>query len=400
MTAPPRATASRGTQADAALLTAMMTLAFAGVTLTTPLLPTYQAAWSLSVFETTALFAAYVPGVVFSLLMLGGLADVVGARVTLIIGAVLCASATLIALLAQEPLHLIVARIVMGVGVGLIPAATLAGIGAAGVPPVWGARLVSIATTTGIAAGLLLGASTAGLGPAGAQTVYLAVFAPIAVWTLARRNVHEPRRPVARRATVRLAVPSRGRRHFALALSVVALAFTGMGLLAGLGPLFAAGAAASGTVYGAVGAAVAYMLSGLTQLLIAVRFAGPRTGGVVLASGLAVLAVGVGWSSRGALLIAAVCIGIGNGLLFPASFRLADRLAPPGQKAGVISAYYLAMYAGIAIPLLGFGALTDLTSVGTATSVFAVVVGVLAVVLTGRGLEPELDDVSNRRGAA
>lgn len=363
----------------AAAFTVAMAVVFAGVTLITPSLTTYRAMWDLSVFDTTAVFVAYVPGVVLSLFAFGGLADVFGAPMVLGAGLGLSLLSTALSFLAQGPLWLIGARVVLGVGVGLIPGATAAGIASTGHAPATVTRLVAIATTLGIAGGLVFGALGAGQ-PHVLLVAYFIALVPFAVWVVSQHRTRVRRADATRRVAVRFAVPRDGRGAFLLSLAVVAVAFAGMGLFAGLGPALLGGSD-SATAGAAVGAA-AYVVSCALQLRG--RLVDARIGGAALAMGMLALAIAVAGGDVIMLLIAAVLVGAGNGVLFRASFALAGSLAPRGHRAGVVSTYYLAMYAGIAAPLLALGALADAVSLATAVAISAPVIGIAAIGCTVR----------------
>jgi hypothetical protein len=158
-----------------------------------------------------------------------------------------------------------------------------------------------------------------------------------------------------------------------------------MAVFAGLGPQLVTGGAAGSPWTGAVVAATAYVVSGAAQLTLSRRWMLARTGAIVLAAGMLALAVGVREASPAIVLLAALLVGAGNGLLFPPTLHTAGRLAPADRRAGVVSTYYLAMYSGISLPLLGLGVLADATSLTAAVDVFALAVGGGALVLAVRG---------------
>jgi hypothetical protein len=58
------------------------------------------------------------------------------------------------------------------------------------------------------------------------------------------------------------------------------------------------------------------------------------------------------------LFVAAAVLGAGHGQAYVGSQELVDRIAPPGRRAQVFSAFQLALYAGATVPaiLVGFAA--------------------------------------------
>lgn len=67
--------------------------------------------------------------------------------------------------------------------------------------------------------------------------------------------------------------------------------------------------------------------------------------------------------------------------------QLSDRLgrrpviAPGEQRAEVSAAFYVCIYLGVSLPVIGIGILADLTTLFTAVTTFAVVTGACALVL-------------------
>jgi predicted MFS family arabinose efflux permease len=366
----------------AGLLTATMAVVLAGNTIATPILPAYRSRWQLSVSVTALLFAVYVVGVVVALILLGRLADAIGNRVVVLLAVLTCVAATVLALAASDPGWLAAARIVQGLAAGLVPGATAAALTVLVTAPT-AARLTSLATTGGIAGGLLLGGALAGLGTAAVWLGQLVLLVPVTVWAALAVRRGRPS-PTARWMPRLPVVPSEGRAEFLGALAGAAVAFAAMGLFAGLGPLLLGANHAGGAFAGAAVAAAAYLVSGGTQLARPHR--APRwAGGLAVLAGVAALAAAVPLASLPLLLASAVLVGAGNGLLFPTTLAVATRNAPPAREAGTTSTYYLALYAGIALPLLGLGRLADATSMTTAVQVFAVAVGLAALAVTAHG---------------
>ncbi len=369
---------------DAAALTATMTVMLAGVTVVTPLIPHYRERWDLGVTLSTLIFVLYIAGILVALIGLGQLADAIGGRIVLLAALLLGVVATVVALVAPDPGWLLVARVLQGIGVGLVPGATVAALAGAGVTPSRVSLLVSLATTTGIAVGLILGGV---LAPAGTTVTWLVYLTLLLVATArAATDLMGRARPTTRRWQVRRpAMPDHDRRPFVLALAGAAVAFAAMGVFAGVGPSMVASHRGNPVLVGAVIAAAAYLVSGAIQLTVARRHVLARSGAVLLVLGMTALGLAVRSQSVPVLLTAAVLVGVGNGLMFPPTLLAAHRLAPEDRRAGVVSTYYLAMYAGISLPLLGLGALADATSLTVAIEIFAVVVGTAALVLAVLG---------------
>ena len=75
--------------------------------------------------------------------------------------------------------------------------------------------------------------------------------------------------------------------------------------------------------------------------------------------GLALIVAGMSAASLALFLIAAAVTGIAYGALAIGGLSTANRLAPPGTRARVISTYFLFAYTGLAIPVIGVGVAAD-----------------------------------------
>jgi MFS family permease len=101
----------------------LFTVTFA-VNLQAPLYDAYAAESDVGATAVTVAFAAYVGGLMPTLLLLGGLSDRIGRRIPIVLALILGTTAT--ALLVQAPswISLVIARFMLGIGTGL---ATTAG---------------------------------------------------------------------------------------------------------------------------------------------------------------------------------------------------------------------------------------------------------------------------------
>jgi MFS family permease len=104
-------------------------------------------------------------------------------------------------------------------------------------------------------------------------------------------------------------------------------------------------------------------------------------GMVLLVAGLAVLLIGLSISSLVWFLIGTVCCGVGVGLSFMGSLALLNGLAPPEHRGEVLSSYFAVAYVGMTVPVIGLGVASGYVGAFGATLVFAVVVGVLAMIV-------------------
>jgi MFS family permease len=94
-------------------------------TVPTPLYPLYQVRDGFSTFVITIVFAAYTVGVLTSLMLAGHLSDLVGRRKVLLTALALELTAALLFLVEPPLAVLLVARLITGLGLGMLtPTAT------------------------------------------------------------------------------------------------------------------------------------------------------------------------------------------------------------------------------------------------------------------------------------
>ncbi|MFF9581095.1 hypothetical protein [Streptomyces achromogenes] len=136
------------------------------------------------------------------------------------------------------------------------------------------------------------------------------------------------------------------------------------------------------------------------SVLAQIAAAGRRTPGiqitglVVLATGLVLLAVAGGLSSLPLLLVATVVGGAGQGLAFLGAITEINRAAPQGRHADVLSSFYVIVYLGVGVPVIGVDLLVTATGLLTVVRLFTALVSALCLLnaaallrrhVTGRG---------------
>lgn len=95
-----------------------------------------------------------------------------------------------------------------------------------------------------------------------------------------------------------------------------------------------------------------------------------------LTIGLAGLAGAAGVGSAGLLLVSVCVAGAGQGLAFMGATRQATQAAPPGQRAGMAAAFWIASYLGGGLPVTGAGLLAVRVGLVSAVNGFAVALAV------------------------
>lgn len=372
---------------------AVFVTAMAFSTVPTPLYPLYQEHDGFSTFTVTVVFAVYAVGVLASLLLAGHVSDWAGRRKVLVAALALELAAAAMFLASSALWVLIVARLITGLGVGMLTATATAhlhelhGAHRPGAP----AQRFEIVSTAANIGGL-------GLGPliAGGLAQYLgaplrlpyAVFgalllAGIAAVLSTPETVDRPAaRPAYRPQRVSADHGDRAGYFAAAAAGFACLAV--FGLFTSLVPGFVGGTlhhpsrALAGLIVFAVfgAAATAQTLSGRL---------GDRTrrtvGLLAQAGGVAVLAVGVRTASLPVFLLAGIVAGAGAGVLFKSAVAAVAAMAAPERRGEALAGLFLVSYVGLALLPVGLGLATRYTSLTTAMTWFTgVVLALLAAV--------------------
>lgn len=370
-----------------AFLTAM-----AFCTVPAPLYPLYMARDGFSTFMGTIVFAVYAVGVVISLLLAGHVSDWVGRKKILIPALALELVAAALFLGDPSLPVLLVARLVSGLGIGLITAtatAYLQELHAAHRPGSSRQRFEMVSTAANIG-GLGVGALVAGVlaqyVDAPLRTPYLVFAVLLAVSivavalspeTVEERLVKPTYRPQ------RISADHGDRAGYLAAAAAGFASFAVFGLFTSVAPGFVAGAlhlpsrALAGTIVFAVfgGAAVAQTLTSRLTAPAKVRL-----GLLAQAVGVPVLLVGMHTASLSVFLVGGVVAGIGAGVLFKAAVGAVAAMAAPAQRGEALAGLFLIGYLGMILPSVGIGVATQAVTAGTAMNWFT---GLLLVMLAG-----------------
>jgi hypothetical protein len=133
------------------------------------------------------------------------------------------------------------------------------------------------------------------------------------------------------------------------------------------------------------GGLVIFLLNGIgTAATIAARgVSGPaamRAGCLTLLAGTAVTLAALQTASAAAFLAGTAVAGAGFGTAMLGVFRTISTRAAPGQRAGLIAAYYLASYTAFSIPVVAAGVATTHFGLHRTALVYCAVIAVLAAV--------------------
>ncbi|WP_292895422.1 MFS transporter [Nitratireductor sp.] len=366
---------------SACLLAAgLFTVTFA-VNLQAPLYDAYAAESDVGATAVTAAFAAYVGGLMPTLLLLGGLSDRIGRRGPIALALILGAVAT--ALLVQAPswTSLVVARFLLGIGTALATTS-----GAAYMTEILGqdrakggALVVTSATSLGFGGGALATGISLGLqGPTLLPASYIVLFvaAPVlAVIALGLPRV-DSAKPVS---LLRLPVFPSGTWVFGAAM---ALAWSTTGMTIAVVPL----ELAANDLGGWTGLVIflAIFVGFLCQPIARRMTNGDALalGFVLIPLGFLVLLAGVFFKVL-AFVLAGTCITSAASYGFTYLAALAEvSLRAPDDRARATAGLFVYAYFGFSLPVIASGALADMLGLFLAMVIFATLqIAVTAIIV-------------------
>ncbi|MER7274210.1 MFS transporter [Dactylosporangium sp. NPDC000244] len=364
----------------------------------TPLWALYQRHDGYSTIAVTVAFAAYALGVIVSLFLAGHVSDWLGRRRVLLPAVLLEAVAATLFLASTSFGVVIIARVLSGLGIGMITAtatAHLSELHAKARPDAGRARgdlVATVANLGGFAFGPIVSGLLAQYVTAPLRTPYLVFLALLLVAAAAVALAPETVAVSWRRyRPQRAGVPAAARpRYFAAAAGAFA-SLSVLGLFTSLAPAFVAGTLhhPSRALAGAV-ASLVFGSGAVAQVLLRRRSTRDQ-----LAAGLALIVVGLAavtaavWAeSLPAFLLGGVLAGAGAGALLKGAISTVAGLAPAPVRGEALAGVFLGGYLGLAVPVLGLGILTQLVSAPVALLGFAAVIAALAALVSRPLLRP------------
>jgi MFS family permease len=357
-----------------------------GTTLPTPLYVIYQAQWHFSAAMVTVIFAVYAAAVLATLLLAGRSSDQAGRRPVMAVALGISALSTVAFIFAPGEGVLLVGRVLSGLSAGLMTGTATATL--TELVPASASRRASLTATAANMGGLGLGPLIAGLfaqyAPDPTTLVFEVYLVILAAAGLCLRFVPEtvsPRhRPALRFAG--LGIPEQGRGQFIAATVAGFAAFALLGLFSSLVPGFIGGVLQQGS-HAVQGAIVFGMFAAGTVTQVALsRFSSRR---VVLAglglflAALALIVAALAQAAMALFLAGTAVGGVAVGAIFLGSLATANRLAPPERRGQSISAFFVACYAGLIIPVVGVGVLSGFTGTFPAVLAFSVLLAALCL---------------------
>jgi MFS family permease len=362
-----------------------------GTTLPTALYGLYRQQYGLSELMITVIYATYAGGVIASLLLFGRLSDQIGRRRMLLPGLALSALSAVCFLTAGGLPLLLAGRILSGLSAGIFTGtatATLVDLA----PPGRRARATLVAAMANIGAlgsGPLLGgllSQWAGSPLRLAFWVDLALLVPaaIGIWAMPE-PLSDTRRPQLRPRAPK--VPKEMRPTFVEAAMAGFAGFAVLGLLTAVNPDFLGqelGVTSRAIVGLVVFSVFAASLVGQLVLEFVPERAAIPTGAGALIAGMGSLALGLLVSSLALLVLGGVIAGFGQGLSFRGGLTEVNEHSPAAERGAVASSFFVVMYVGVSVPVIGEGVLAQAIGLQAAGVVFAAMVAALSAAVLVR----------------
>jgi MFS family permease len=334
-----------------------------------PLYPAYQLRDGFSTLTVTLVYAANSAGVLGGLIFVGHMSDTQGRRRMVLSGAAISAiSALLLCLTAALPV-LFTARILGGVAVGTVTSAATVWLGELQTrarPNASPRRIQLLATSVNVLAcgvGPLLSGVLASYAPDPLRLTFVVLLACLCAGIallLASPETRQPQQPRPRYRPQKISVPRAARRAYFSALFGTFFGLASLGLYVGLAGTFLThtlghhSPALSGTVVFLV------FFSGVTAQVLTSVWSPLRrlTAGLVISVCGLVLVVVTVWLPHPSLIVflaGGVVTGVGTGTILIGGVTTAAALAPAESRAESIAGLYVAVYAGLSLPVVGLG---------------------------------------------
>ncbi|WP_086669425.1 MFS transporter [Lentzea kentuckyensis] len=390
--APPPAVSSRHGRGFWAVAGAFL-IAMAYSTVPSPLFPLYVAREGFSTFAITVVFAAFAAGVVISLVLAGHVSDWAGRKTVLISALGLELVSALLFLTSTALPVLITARLVNGLGVGMITATATAYLHDlhARHRPGASPRRFEIVSTAANIGGLGFGALIAGVlaqyvsSPLRTPYVVLAGLLVVSIVAVALTPETVARKHVSYRPQ-RISADHGDRRGYVIAGAGAFSALAVFGVFTSVSPGFVAGELhhpsrlLAGLVIFIVfgGAALAQTVAGglPVRVLRTIGIGGQAIGMLLVVGGM--------YATSFPLFLAGGAIaGAGAGVQFKAAIGAVASMAAPAKRGEALAGLFFIAYLGMSVPSLSIGLATRFLAPTTVMTWFA---GILLILLAALGL--------------
>ena len=372
----------------------MVGIMFMGSTVVTPLYGLYRQDFGFSGVVLTLIYSIYVVGNLIALLLFGRLSDQIGRRPVAALALIFAGLATILFLLARGTPMLFAARSLSGFAIGLGSGTAAAWL--AELQPGSDAQAASRATSLSNLLGLAIGPLMAGLlaqyAPAPLRLSYVIYLAMVAVLALFVLRTPETVRARARWGGVslkpRLGVPANIRLAFIAPATAAFAAFALVGFYAALLPTILSTVLhqANHAVGGAVVCELFAVAAAAVPLTRRLSSRAAMNGGLVaMLPGVGLLVAAEYAGSLALLLVAAAATGIAIALSYRGTLAIVNQIAPEDRRAEVVSTYYVVMFLGNSVPVIGVGLLEQPLGLNGASVAFAGLIALFALAALAAG---------------
>ena len=332
--------------------------------------PIYEQAFHFSQIMLTVIYAVYVVGTVTAMFFFGRLSDQVGRRLVVLISLGIAAAGALVFVFAQGTWWLFPARILSGLGIALVSGAATAWI-VESEPDANKAAATQIAigaNSLGLAIGSLMAGFLAQYAPWPLRLSYLVfivLLIPVAlvIWKT-QETVHKARSLGEASIAPRLAVPREIFGAFLPAAVGAFATFAVLGFYTALVPTLLEKALQNKNQATAGGIVGELFLTGTIAIALTPRLR-PHRGLLIaliaLLPSLGFLVAAEMARSIWILLIGTAVGGIATGLGYRCSLQKVNESAPEDKRSEIVSAYLIACYAGISLPVIGIALVAKAT---------------------------------------
>jgi MFS family permease len=368
-------------------VSAQTLIAFTLTTLPTPLYQDYARQFGFSVLILTLIYATYVVGTLVTLIVFGRLSDQIGRKPVSLAALGLAGLSALVFLAASNTATLFVARLLTGVAAGLS-----SGTAVAWLREIYGEQHQKQASLTSV------GVNCFALGFGPLLCGWLATTAwPLTLPYIAYGVLLLPviaavfwteESPTGRRSlsgvsfTPRIGVPRDLRGRFLAPGLITFVIFSLVGFYSAIAPAVI-GKALHIANHGISGSIIFELFA--VAAIAALSFAWMSSRNVMLwGAGLMLPALAfLVWaqadSSLTAMLIGTAFGGLSLGLGYRGTLEVSNTMAPDDKRAELISALFVCGNLGLALPVIGIGVLSAVSTPQLATYVFSGVIALLSV---------------------
>ena len=356
-----------------------------GTTLPTPLYPLYEQRYSFGELMVTVIFAVYALGVIAGLLVFGNLSDEIGRKPVLLTGLAFSAISAFLFVFAGSLVPIFVGRVVSGLSAGVFTGTATAML--VDLAPGGRRRMASFVAVVVNLGGLGLGTLLSGLLADHARSplrlpfiVDLVLLVPAVLGLVVTPETVQ--RQAFRLRLQRLSVPPEVRSVFIRGATAGFGSFAVAGVFSSVAPVFL-GAILGRTSHALAGAIVFILFSAsIVGQLVVSRLSDRRAlilGCGLLAGGVGLLALALWIESLAALIASASVVGLGQGLVIGAGLAAINQRAPVEHRGETASRFFVVMYVGLSLPVIGVGVAANAWSLRGAGIAFSAAVAALVL---------------------